>query len=274
MNHYEILGVDKSASQDDIKKAYHALAMRYHPDKNPDDKASEEKFKEINESYSTLSDVNKRRNYDLGMSSPFSHNRSQYTGDFGSTDGFADFFRRGGFSTGFNTTYDIQPDLQITVNLTLEEAFFGCLKKVRISVNGNYQVLELVIQKGIISGQTLRFKHTNLAGYKNVLAVINIQNTSQYELIGRNLFYNINVNYIDLMLGCKKELLTLDKKSVILTIPKNIKPATVLRIAEHGYWLDMQSEKQGNLFVRLNAVSPDNLTEDQENMIKKAFNYE
>ena len=78
-NYYSILNVPNTANEDQIKQAYRALAMKYHPDKNPDSKVAEEKFKRISEAYSVLSDPQKRRDYDLSMSSPFSSSSRTYT---------------------------------------------------------------------------------------------------------------------------------------------------------------------------------------------------
>ncbi|MBE6037832.1 MAG: molecular chaperone DnaJ [Anaerofustis stercorihominis] len=140
-DYYETLGVDKSATDDQIKKAYRKLAMKYHPDQNQGDKAAEEKFKEVNEAYEVLSDADKRAAYDKYGHAAFDQNAGFGGGGFGG-GGFGDFgdifgdifnmFGGGGYQTarrGPARGSDIRAD----VELTFEEAAFGCEKKVSIA---------------------------------------------------------------------------------------------------------------------------------------------
>lgn len=91
-NYYDILNVPNTANEDQIKQAYRALAMKYHPDKNPDNKIAEEKFKRISEAYSVLSDSQKRKEYDLSMSNPFSSSGRTYTYNQNTNPFGEDFF--------------------------------------------------------------------------------------------------------------------------------------------------------------------------------------
>lgn len=141
-DYYETLGIDKNASEDDIKKAFRKLALKYHPDRNPGDKSAEEKFKEINEAYQVLSDPQKRSQYDQFGTADFNGQGSggfNFGGfqDFGG--GFGDIFDtifNGGFS-GFTNARSNGPqpgaDLQYNLNLKFEEAAFGVTKEIEIS---------------------------------------------------------------------------------------------------------------------------------------------
>ena len=139
-NYYEVLGVDKKANQDEIKKAFRKLARKYHPDLNPGDKKAEQKFKEINEAYDVLGDVKKRTEYDQFGRSPFESGgpgfdfRTYTSGsrpDFGGFgDIFSDLF---GAETGSQRSGMKGPDLVMRLDLTLEEAFAGTTKPVTFS---------------------------------------------------------------------------------------------------------------------------------------------
>jgi molecular chaperone DnaJ len=140
-DYYQLLGLGRNAETDEIKKAYRKLAMQYHPDKNPGDKEAEEKFKEIGEAYSVLSDPQKRRQYDQFGRAGMRGNSGNYGGGFSGFDPF-DIFREvfggGGFGDIFNMagggrrTVQRGTDLQIRLKLTLEEIATGVSKKIKI----------------------------------------------------------------------------------------------------------------------------------------------
>ena len=140
-DYYEVLGVDKSASADDIKKAYRKLAMKYHPDRNPGDKSAEEKFKEVGEAYEVLSDADKRSRYDsygfAGVDPNFNPNAGGgFGGGFGGAgfdfgDIFGDFFGGGASSRSASQTAPRRGEnVMARLELTFEEAAFGCEKEV------------------------------------------------------------------------------------------------------------------------------------------------
>ena len=140
-DYYEVLGVDKSASADDIKKAYRKLAMKYHPDRNPGDKSAEEKFKEVGEAYEVLSDADKRSRYDsygfAGVDPNFNPNAGGgFGGGFGGAgfdfgDIFGDFFGGGASSRSASQNAPRRGEnVGARLELTFEEAAFGCEKEV------------------------------------------------------------------------------------------------------------------------------------------------
>ena len=133
-DYYEILGVKKTDSEDTIKKAYKKLALKYHPDKAAADKKKEyeDKFKEINEAYSTIENPEKRRKYDMGGESPFS-GRSSGSHGGGFSDIFGDLFR-GGFGGDYEDE-EVDPDLRYEITIEFNEAVFGVEKEVLIKKN-------------------------------------------------------------------------------------------------------------------------------------------
>ncbi|HBF77573.1 MAG TPA: molecular chaperone DnaJ [Clostridiaceae bacterium] len=143
-DYYEILGVDKNASDEDIKKAFRKLAIKYHPDKNPGDKNAEEKFKEVNEAYQVLSDPKKRAQYDQFGTADFNGQGFDPSGfDFSNFSGFGDIFGDifgdmfggGGSSRKQGTGPQRGADLEYTINLAFEEAAFGVKKDIDIFRN-------------------------------------------------------------------------------------------------------------------------------------------
>ncbi len=139
-DYYEVLGVERSASADEIKKAYRKKAIQYHPDKNPDDQEAEEKFKEANEAYEILSDEQKKATYDRFGHEGVNQNAGGGAGGFGGFGGFEDIFDMfggfGGFGTSSGRTAPRKgKDLRINLKLTFEEAAFGCEKKIKINRN-------------------------------------------------------------------------------------------------------------------------------------------
>lgn len=137
-DYYEILGVSKSATQDDLKKAYRKLARKYHPDLNPSDKSAEQKFKEINEAYSVLGDEKKRTEYDQFGKSPYETGGQWHEGakpDFsqgfgGFEDIFSDFFGSGARNSVFHQRGE---DMFMAIELSLEEAFTGVTRSINLT---------------------------------------------------------------------------------------------------------------------------------------------
>ena len=136
-DYYEVLGLSKGASDDDIKKAYRTLAKKYHPDVNPDDKNAEEKFKEINEAYSVLSDPEKKSRYDQfgheGVDPSMGGGYGDFSGfggfDFG--DIFSSFFGGGSGGSSSRRNAPIQgDDIQVRLTIDFEEAAFGVKKEI------------------------------------------------------------------------------------------------------------------------------------------------
>ncbi len=292
-DYYKILGVERNASTDDIKKAYRKLARKNHPDVNPGDKAAEERFKEITEANEVLSDPEKRSKYDT-MGSDWNRYQqqghpggggfdwSQYQGQGGG--GFEGGFGGGGFSDFFENMFGGRQssgsrrtqrgpaqgqDLQANFQITAEEAYTGASKT--FTLNG--ESLRISIKPGIADGQQLRLKGKGKPGRNggpNGDLYLNITIISDPRFIreGDNLRITKTVPVWDLMLGSS---VTVDTPGGAVKIP--IKTGTqngaVLRLKGKGYPHYDNPSAAGDLYITLEAELPKSLTPEQRELVEK-----
>ncbi len=302
-DYYKILGVSKTATQDEIKKAFRKLAVKYHPDKNKGNKEAEEKFKELNEANEVLSDKEKRKKYDElgenwkyyqqsgGGDQDFDWSRyanqggrqTQYTyeGDFGDTfgeSGFSDFFETlfggGGFRSGRGRRSAKRSsmkgeDLSAEMSITLEDAYLGAEKL--FDLNG--QSIKLKIKPGIQEGQTLKLTGKGAPGYNggsagDLLLRIHILNDPVFERKGNDLHTDLRVGLYSAVLGGKALLKTL-KGNINVNIPKESQNGKVLRLQGLGMPLYGKSNQYGDLYAKLNIEIPINLSEKEISLFKE-----
>ena len=306
-DYYKVLGVDKKASADDIKKAYRKLAMKYHPDRNPGDKQAEEKFKEINEANEVLGDTEKRDRYDQlsntysswqqagGTPGAFSwedlfrggNNGGQTRVDvndmgdiFGDMGGFSDFFKTffsgaGGqrYSTASSRprggrTYTQKPKVyQQQVTISLYEAYHGTTRMM--DVNGEKK--ELKIPAGVRTGTKVRVAGavSNGSGVKGDLyLIIQLAKDSKYEIKGDDLYTEKAVDLYTAVLGGETEVETFSGK-VMLAIPAGTQPGQTFRLSGKGMPLLKQKNKFGNLLVKVNVTIPKKLNKDEKKLFEE-----
>jgi curved DNA-binding protein len=296
-DYYKILGVDRKASEDDIRKAYRDLAKRHHPDRNPDNKQAEERFKEINEAYQVLSDPEKRKVYDrLGSDysnwqrrgAPGDFNWGDYGGGYpggggvninmedledilrggggGGVGGFSDFFRTiFGRDTETATRTRSQPQgYQQPLDITLEEAYKGTLRVLQ--TDGNQK--QVRIPAGVRTGSKVRVAGGGPNGV-DLYLIINVAEDSRFERRGNDLHTTATVNVFTAILGGEAEVETLDGK-VKLNIPAGTQPEQVFRLAGRGMPLVKSPNQKGDLYVRLKVQIPKYLSAKQRELIDEA----
>ena len=297
-DYYKILEVDKSASQDEIKKQYRKLAKRYHPDLHPDDKNAQEKFKEINEAYEVLGNEEKKKQYDtFGSSYNFSGGQNfdpsqygfgdGYTYTYSSSDGsgFSDFFNMffgggGTQSSGFNINdifssssrrssrsgYSPRQSYESELNITMEEGYNGTTKEVSLNFGGETKNLSIKIPKGIFPGKKLKVKGEKWGISGDILFKINFIDNQKYRLDGLDIISKVGVLPWEAALGTKAIVDTLDGR-IKVNIPKGIESGKKIRIPKRGY-KDMKNNV-GDLYIEINIVNPPHLSKEEEELYKK-----
>lgn len=254
-NYYDILGVNKNATQDEIKKAFRKLSMKYHPDKNGGD---DTKFKEINEAYSTLSDENKRREYD----NPFGGGFNGFGGGFGG-------FQNGGFNFNFR---QMASDIQIKIIIPIEEAHNGC----EHTVNVNGRVLSIHIPKGTPNGKILKIPGMGQSGYNmygqktsgDLIVNIQVQNTDKLWLNDKGMLETMcGIEWIDAILGGESTTTVLGEE-VKFRIPKYSQNGGFTIVGGKGF-NKYDSTERGNLKINFIVRMPKKLTDEQIEQLKK-----
>ena len=301
-DYYKLLGVEKTASDVEIKKAYRKLAKKYHPDLNQGDEKASEKLKEINEAYEVLGDKDKRQKYDqFGSNYDFSGGQnfdpSQYGFDFGGfgnggttytysstgdEGGFSDFFNmffgggRGGSSSS-GRTRDVfsgfggqrqQPQRQkydTEISISLQEAYNGADKVLNLNVNGESKTLNVRIPKGILPGKKIRTKGEKIGLDGDIYIKINVIDQKNV-LDGLNIIKKVNVYPWDAVLGESVVVETLEGK-IKVNIPKGIESGKRIRLKNKGF-KDMKGNK-GDLYLEIQIQNPKDLTKEQEKLYKK-----
>ncbi len=305
-DYYKILGVSKKASQDEIKKAYRKLAVKYHPDKNQGNKAAEERFKEINEAYEVLADPEKRKKYDqlganwkqyqdagfagqhfgFGGGRPGGARYYTFEGDpsdlFGG-GGFSDFFkaffgggmggrfRQGGFDTnGFGTgSYDLPgSDLTGEMHISLQEAYHGTHR----IVNLGDEKIRVKIKPGAYDGLKLRVRGKGEKGRGgkagDLYLTIRVDKDPVFTRKGDDLYVDLPVDLYTALLGGNVQVRTLDGL-VKMQIPEGVRNGQMLRLKGKGMPVYGKHSLHGDLYARVQVVLPQKLSPEQKELLRK-----
>lgn len=256
-DYYEILGVAKTASADEIKQSYRKLAMKYHPDRNQGDASAEEKFKEIQEAYSHLGDADKKRMYDAG-----GHNTQQrgpagrqWTHTAGQHFDMEDFIRAftGGAGFAFHEDVARQRTYQVQiVTINLRDAYVGRVVNISNTVTLN-------IPKGVRTGT--RFYQDGK------LYQIDVAPHPKFKRTEDDLLVELQINSIEAMLGVETYLDHLDGSKLQFSIPAGIQPGQVVKLSNKGM-KNPETDRQGDILVRVNITTPKNLSEQEKNLLK------
>ncbi|MCX6343897.1 MAG: J domain-containing protein [Armatimonadetes bacterium] len=295
-DYYRILGVDRNASEKEIKSAYRKLARKHHPDVNPGDNASEEKFKEVSEAYEVLSDKDKRSRYDQfgqyyesgrqgspgGQGGPggaegFTFDFGGFGGDqpdFGAEGGF-DLYemlfgsRAGGSQAGHTRRRrTVAPEkgrnIETEMEISLEDAFHGAKKSFSI----NRRRIEVTIPKGVQEDQKIRLAkqgEESQAGSGDLLIKVKLRKHPRFERTGDNLKVDVAVDYITAAMGGETCVPTLSGR-VTMKIPPGTSGGRTFRLPGQGM-PRLKGEGRGDMYAKVNVQVPSELSEKERNLL-------
>jgi len=274
---YDLLAVARSASDEELKKAYRKQALRFHPDRNPGDKEAERRFKEVTYAYKVLSDPIKRVQYDR-FGRVFSDGRDQ--GPFGSADevdlgevlgqAFRDLFG------GRRRRSRRDPrDLRYTITLTLEEVAAGVDREVTFTRRGPEggtvdERLRVKVPPGVDTGQKLKVAGKGAAGSRgagDLYVVVNVAEHSFFKRQGANIFCDVPITYTELVCGGEIVVPTLGGEAVI-RLPSGKAPGTVLTLKGRGLPLLKSRSRRGDQFVKIRLDVPTSVSDEQRRRLQ------
>lgn len=268
MNYYNILGIDKSASAEDIKKAYRKLASQHHPDKGGDTSM----FQKVEEAYRILSDPQKRQQYD---------NPTPNMGGF--SFGFGpDMFNMSGMESDFFsqvfgqragnpfTQQRFQKQLFRTqIAITLEDAYFGKSQVMKIQTPTEQKVINIDIPKGVHDGSQVKYE--NILDNAILIVEFKIQPHLKFERRNYDLYCNQPISVLDLLVGTTLKVTTLSGKEFDVTVPAKTQPHMQLKISGQG--MPMQnSGRYGDQIICLKPFIPDIIDDEITQSILRSKN--
>ncbi|QDU10322.1 DnaJ C-terminal domain-containing protein [Gimesia aquarii] len=286
-DYYDILEISRSASADEIKKAYRKLSRKYHPDMAPDDKSADQKFKEVQEAYDVLRDEEKRKQYDQ-----FGHSFQQagpgggyyQSGGAGPVD-LDDLFGGGGIDLGdlfggaFRGGKRAQPRPQkgeskrLHIEIPFHLAAVGGEHEISLQKGGASERLTVKIPPGVDNGSVIRLSgqgnpgiHGGPAG--DLLITIKVGNHPYFKREGSNLILEVPITLSEAALGSKVDVPTLSEGEVTVTIPPGTSSGAKLRLREKGI-LDQKFKKTGDQICSIKIVAPKSLSDQARSLYEQ-----
>ena len=295
IDYYKTLGVDKNASDEDIKKAYRKLARKHHPDLNPNDKEAHKRFQQINEANEVLSDPEKRKKYDkygkdwkhseefekAKQQQQYSRRQGGSSGEtfyeFGGEGGdFSDFFESmfghasgGGRTRGSQVKYKGQ-DVQAQLEIPLSEA--AKTHQQTFSINGKN--VRITIPAGIEDGQVIKLKGHGGPGNNggpsgDLYITFRIRNNTPFERSENDLYLKKSIDLYTAVLGGEAMIDTIDGGKIKVKIKPETQNGTIVRLKGKGFPIYKQEGESGDLFVTFEIQIPTNLTEEEAKLFNE-----
>jgi len=270
MDYYSTLGLQRGASDADIKKAYRSLAMKHHPDRGGDEK----KFKDINQAYAYLTDPQKKQIIDMGgdpnqQSQGFRNQSGPFEFHFGSGN-FEDIFSQ----FGFNRAQTRNKSFSISIEITLEDVVSGKSITAEVGIaGGKKKIINIEIPPGIEHGQQIKYQGMgdhSIIGVKpgDLFVNIIVRPHPTFQRHGNNLFVEKTISVWDAILGTSIEIVTIDRKTLNITVPPSTQTDTVLNCKGEGV-PNMNTGVRGNMLIKIKVSIPENLNEQQIEKVKQ-----
>ncbi len=288
VDYYKILGLEKNATEEDVKKAYRKLARKYHPDLNPHDKNANKTFQQINEANEVLSDPEKRKKYDQygenwkhgdeyekarqAQEQAYSgrHGGRTHTGEAFSEGDFSDFFQSmfgGAQGTGRGRTSAYRgEDYNAELHLNLTDAYTTHQQVITV----NDKKIRITIAAGVEDGQTIRLKGHGGAGVNNgpngdLYITFKINNNTSFNRVGNDLYATVPVDLYTAVLGGDITIDTLSGK-IKLKVKHETQNGTKIRLKGKGFPVYKSEGHFGDLYITYNVKIPTNLTSRQKEL--------
>jgi curved DNA-binding protein len=270
MNYYEVLGVPKTATPDEIKKAYRKLASQHHPDKGGDTA----KFQQIEEAYRTLSDAQKRAEYDNPIQQMGPGHFNFNFGPNNMHDIFAQFgFGQGGpFGGQQRRNSDVKTEILVGLHETLNEQ----LKILSVRTANGRQNVDLRIPKGITSGATIKYPGLGDSMFENLppgdlYVTVNVMRHPNFQSAGLDLITSLTIDCFQAIIGSEQTVVGLDGKMFTIKTPAGCQPGIKLKISGEGL-PGFQQDIKGNLLVHVHVSIPNNLSSKSLDLIRTIQN--
>ncbi|MGB3776273.1 MAG: J domain-containing protein [Leeuwenhoekiella sp.] len=292
IDYYQILGLDKSASEAEIRKAYRKAARKYHPDLNPNDSEAEQKFKQVNEANEVLSNPENRKKYDQygkdwQHADQYEQARSsqQYAsrgrgpaggagyGQYGEGD-FSDFFESmfgsaGGGRRGSSQVKFRGQDLNASLQVDLMDVY--TTQKRTLTINGKN--IRITVPAGIEHGQTIKIKNHGGPGQNggpkgDLFITFKINNNTSFKRDKKDLFKDVEISLYKAVLGGEITVDTLDGK-VKLKIKEGTDSGTTVKLKGKGFPVYRKADEYGDLYLNYNVTMPKNLTSEERELFEQ-----